>query len=756
MEWGNRSRSAHATGKVKMVYAGHTDNVYDVALSADEKSLASSTADGIVLVHDVESGELRHQLSHPGQVASVHWIGKTDEFVSIGSDSFLKVWNASTGKLVREVKAPSSLFGVDIDPSGETIATGGRGDIHFWDAKTLEPIETKNAIPNPFQGHRSLIFGLQFVGDNQLFTSGWDKQTFAWDRSSGAMVQLYDPNSTQRESVLAITDSASPSKAIVARGGRSLSLVSLSDLRAESTWSVPDVLVQTMLRHDNQLYLAGNDGKLFRQNLDADDPGATTEPFADLPSKAIAMRVSQQGKAVLVATEDGDLLHLDATDGEILATVALQEASAAATWSTDPDYLFVMSPDGKLTRYEVRFGVDGEYTVEKSMALVLPPQSHAGLSAVTPSRILVNLSGSNGVLMDVKTMGFVGQIPNPESNRTAVAAFDGGSTILVGTESGKLSIYRIPIRPRAPVLQTQLDLKDIRYLSFSKDGKKILAGTIQCDFVTLSAEDLVPEDKPQRMPPFGMASSKRTPDRRLIAVGSWDGQVLISDPKRQEIVSQLPTDDVQKTGKANAVALTPDGERAVVGTLDRMVRMYQTDPPKLLWTSEAYSDTINDLDISSDGKYVVASTGDYRRLKQPGLAVLIDAESGKTVQVWQDSKEKVTGIRFSPDSSKVVACGNDGFRTYDVPTRSLIHTAPLFGCNWVRFIDQRRCVVTQYPGKISIWDSIDHREVGKMTGHTQPAGVEKPAMLWGMDVSDDGKRLVTGDLHGQIFVWPLE
>lgn len=754
------ARADAMTGKIDVLYAGHTDNVYDIALSADGKTVVSSTANGLVFVHDANTGELRHEISHPGQVAAVHWIGETDRFVSVAGDSRICLWDATTGELVAEAKSPSSLYSVDVDKEAKTIVTGGRGDLQFWDAGTLEPIKIESAVPNPFQGHDSILFGSTFVGDDMVLSSGWDKQAFLWDRQSGAMIQLYDATSSPRASVLAIAGNRLLTRAVVARADKSMALLDVSTLKSTRNWSLDGLgPVAALCQFDDDLLLiATEDNGIYQQDLNSQTPGTTTKKIGQLTAKVIAMwrdRDDGDDATFYLVTEEGIVSSMNRETGEETERLKLSVDVRSVVWSKASGSLFVLTPETELFRFTVTRDDNGLWSAEASSSLQLPAQDGIYLTAISSSRILVQLGATNGMILDGEQFRFVGQLPAQDSARTAVVASFDGRSILSGTDSGALSVFQSPAWTVAPIAEGRLPTREIRFLCFAPDGKTIRVGSIDCDFATVSTDDLKPTGDLKRMPPFGIASSARSRDRTIAVVGSWNGQVLLTEIETKRIVCQLPPEGVKKTGKAGAVTISQDNKRVAVGTLDGIVRLYDVDPPRLVWTSDPFGETINEVAISDDGKYVAASTGDYRRYQDPGLTVLIEAETGKTAQIWNDALQKVTGVAFTPDSSKVVACGNDAFRTYDVKTRALLHAAPLHGCQRVRFIDESRCVVTQYPGKLLVWDTARNLTLGRMTGHRKPDDGEKQPQTWSIDVSEDRTRLISSDTYGQLYLWPL-
>ncbi len=756
---GNYVARAHAkTGHIKLIYEGHADNVYDVALSPDGKKLLSSAANGVVILWNADTGQLLHKLSHPGQVAAVHWFNDSNRFASVSSDNRLCLWDADSGKLIDEVDTHQSLYSVDIDETEKTIATGGRLGIQIWDARTLEPVEPATA--SPFEGHQSLVFGVRFFGGDKLLTSGWDKRTFVWDRNTGSQIRQYTAASEARAPIVAIAANASLSQAVVARAGGSITRIDIDNLQTLASWSLPgDEDVAAMDVADASLVIATQDGSIFQLSLDVTDVGNLPKPrwIAKLEEKPIAINqlTADAANEIAIVTATGKIIRVDATSGAIKQTLTLDGEADAATWLSGKPAAMVLHSTGELARLEFSEDASGQWTAQKRASIRLPPQRDCRLHQISDQQIVVQF-GSAGMIVDADSLQFAGQLPAGGQPRAAAVGSADGRILLSGTELGALQTYQRREVPIAPTAQTKLAFGDVRFTAFSPDASTIRVGSIHCDFTKLATGDLSAIDKVRRLPPFGMASAARSLDRQVVAVGGWSGEVLLFDPETVEIFSQLPPETVKKTGQPGAVGFSKDQKRVVVGNSDGVVRMYEVDPPKLVWQSKAFGTPINDVAISDDSKHVAASTGDYRRYQDPGLTVLLSATDGTTQHVWDDSTAKVTGVAFNPDSTKLVACGNDAFHTYDIQSKSVQHVeSQMRGCQRVKFIDAVRCIVTMYPGQIVVWDTEADQAVARFTGHVKPPGEERQPIIWGIDVSDDGKQLVTGDLVGQIYLWPI-
>jgi WD40 repeat protein len=147
-----------------------------IAFSADAKTLAAATWQGVVL-WDLQLNKVRRILSgHHGFVGSVVFSPDGKKVISGGWDGKINLWDVNTGKLEktfagRAFWAQAAIF----TANGKFIAVGGsagnglgpasKGSIELWNVQngTLE----KTLI-----GHRKVVNALAFSLDNKTLVSG--------------------------------------------------------------------------------------------------------------------------------------------------------------------------------------------------------------------------------------------------------------------------------------------------------------------------------------------------------------------------------------------------------------------------------------------------------------------------------------------------------------------------------------------------------------------------------------------------------
>lgn len=125
--------------------------------------------------------------------------------------------------------------------------------------------------------------------------------------------------------------------------------------------------------------------------------------------------------------------------------------------------------------------------------------------------------------------------------------------------------------------------------------------------------------------------------------------------------------------EANAVALSPDGRRAVVGFQDHTLQIWDLDARLLLHVLRGHKYWVNDVDYSRDGTWIASASAD------------------KSIKVWQAS----TG------ACKATLQGH------------------LLSVSAVAFAgDRRRLASGSWDKTVCIWDTEETSPVQTLTGHT--------------------------------------
>src|SRR5262249_39070785 len=128
-----------------MTLRGHTDYVFNVAFSPDGKTLASSSQDGTAKVWDATTGRLIHDLR--GHSPDICWrVAYSPDgtmLASGGRDQTVKIWDAASGRLIRTLRGhQGTVLSVAFCPVGQLLVSGGEQSVKLWDTKAWREIRT--------------------------------------------------------------------------------------------------------------------------------------------------------------------------------------------------------------------------------------------------------------------------------------------------------------------------------------------------------------------------------------------------------------------------------------------------------------------------------------------------------------------------------------------------------------------------------------------------------------------------------------
>ncbi|HEY2785557.1 MAG TPA: c-type cytochrome domain-containing protein [Fimbriiglobus sp.] len=136
------------SGKFLKSFEGHTQLVLDVGWEPDGNRLVSAGADNIVKIWDFDKGEkIRDVTMHQKQVTRLAFVGKKNEFLTCGGDGQVRLVNGENGGNMRQYPgATDYLYSTAVSTDGTIVASGGEdGIVRIYNGATAKLI--KAAVP---------------------------------------------------------------------------------------------------------------------------------------------------------------------------------------------------------------------------------------------------------------------------------------------------------------------------------------------------------------------------------------------------------------------------------------------------------------------------------------------------------------------------------------------------------------------------------------------------------------------------------
>ena len=287
---------------------------------------------------------------HKELVSAVAVMPDAKLIVSSSTDKTVRLWNAHTGLLARELpKQESPLVSVALAPNGHTLAASGAdGLVTCWDTGSRLPDSaSQTSLPEfSLKGHEGIVWCIAFAHNSKLMaTAGQDQTVRIWDVSSKRCVMIL------RDSMGAARGVAfSPDDTLLATG---------SDDKHVRLWSVatgkllhifpphPDkVWTVAFTPKGQQLASGSGDGTIKFWNVAQRKQISTAKAHQGVVNW---LSYAPDGNLFVTVGGEGQFKIWDAATCQEMATIETHdEGTNFVTWFPDGNTLVTGGHDGKV------------------------------------------------------------------------------------------------------------------------------------------------------------------------------------------------------------------------------------------------------------------------------------------------------------------------------------------------------------------------------------------------------------------------
>lgn len=628
------------TPQLRFIISAHTDKVSGVAVSPDNKTIASASSDGTIGFWDVATGKASHAAlkSSEGGFQSVAYSpdgkylasGEGGKIGSAAAGGRIVLWDIAGG-YAPTVLAPgggSWVNGLSFSRDGTMLAAG------FADA---------SAAVYSVAARKTVCSSIGRKADRQAYATvavSPDGREVAFGTSEGGSQALTIWSTSTCQQLGQAIDIAKLSGVTAPQTGGNVSSLAYSPDGKQLAANDTDHLVVL----DTATWLPVRDATVIDENYYIQ-----------------SMAYSPDGSRLAVGSNKHVVL-LDATTGRQVGSPLLGARGGVmgVAFGADGRTLAAGSTSGDVDVYDLQ---------NAPLATKVP----AGMTSVTaiafrPDGKVLASAGSDSVIRfwDTSTWQTVGQTPASDGRISALAFSPDGKTLASGGEDKLVHLWDASTGQQ---LATPLDAKGgaVYCLAFSPDGKWLAIGGVTDQLSVWEVAGGKPVASQQYSP---MQNEVFDPIKAILTVGfmpdssglfftmaggtamfvSWGAQGPGSEwttRKLSFIEGQLQANEVEG-------ALSPNGKTVALANLTD-IRLADVASGNLIGLPMyGHNYGVSDLAFSPDGK-LLASGG------MDATVRVWDSATGQPVGLpLQGPSKGVYRVAFSPDGTRLVGVGNDG------------------------------------------------------------------------------------------------
>jgi WD40 repeat protein/serine/threonine protein kinase len=233
-----------------------------------------------------------------------------------------------------------------------------------------------------------------------------------------------------------------------------------------------------------------------------------------------------------------------------------------------------------------------------------------------------------------------------------------------------------------------------------------------------------------------------TPDGQRAVSASHEGALRVWDLKNGYPLRKLEG----HKGWVHAVAVTPDSQYAVSGAGDHTLRVWDLESGQPVRSLEGHTDWVAGVAVTPDGRRAVSSSGD-------STLRVWDLISGQTLCILKGHTLTVEALAITPDGCRAVSASWDQtLRVWDLNSGQTLRTLEGHS-GWIRAVaitpDGRRAVSVSNDRTVRVWDLESGQAVRTLECHGN-------TVTGAVAVTPDGRHGLSASSNYTVLMWDLE
>ncbi len=577
-----------STGEELACLRGHRSTVSSVAWSSDGRRLASGAWDGTLLIWDLESLGIVHEVSCGTMIMAVAW-RPDGEVVAAGGhrqvegnseDGVVWIVDGNSGEQVGELCGNVGIVrSLAWHPTGTYLAAGEnwQGFIQVWEPGTLRLVKS-------FDAHNHYIGALAWSPDGRWLASGSQSDAIrVFDTSDWSLANEIPRSHKGRVNAVCWNDAGNRLASFGLDGVVKLWDIETTSVVATLRGHQGAVTSGSWSRNQEMLVTASSDSTIKVWNLNKQEE---TRVFTG--TKSVAW--SPNGKELAIRAMDAasgveSVQVVNAGDGTVLNSLQLDGTGFVGALD--------FSPDG------AKLAV-GKYR---------------------PGRLIVWDLANRQVILDSLAHGF---------ELRSVDWSPDGSRLVTGGKDGLIQVWDMQRRKSIQIIQARsAGGNDVDCVVWNPPGTRFASSTQFSGVTIWDAETYAPTHtlNPPKFESGGQypLAWNSTGDR--LAISCSGGEIVVVDAATGSPIYTA----VGNTSFVRSVAWSPDGTRLASGGYDRQLKIWDASSGRELFSFSGIDESIECVVWSPDGRQIaLANSSNIEVLDATrGYAADSDTESAQ-------------------------------------------------------------------------------------------------------------------------------